>query len=72
MAGSGAAGVQGDLRYRDKYFLRLINIVDREDEEGIKNSFELCQRDQQKVGVHNSCKNLIRMQSLCCTGDSEG
>ena len=36
MAGSGAAGVQGDLRYRDKYFLRLINIGDREDEEGIK------------------------------------
>ena len=28
---------------------RLINISDREDEEGIKWSFELCQRDQQRV-----------------------
>ena len=29
--------------------VRLINISDREDEEGIKWSFELCQRDQQRV-----------------------
>ena len=28
---------------------RLINIGDREDEEGIRWSFELCQRDQQRV-----------------------
>ena len=39
----------GELRYRDKYAIRLINIGDREDEEGIKYSFELCPRDQQKV-----------------------
>ena len=29
--------------------VRLINIGDREDEEGIRWSFELCQRDQQRV-----------------------
>ena len=46
---STMAGPQSELRYRDKYFIRLINIADREDEEGIKNSFELCPRDQQKV-----------------------
>ena len=39
----------GELRYRDKFTIRLINIGDREDEEGIKYSFELCPRDQQKV-----------------------
>ena len=52
MSGSGSSVVQGELKYRDKYFIRLINIMDREDEEGkdgIKNSFELCPRDQQKV-----------------------
>ena len=43
------AGPTTELRYRDKFFIRLINIADREDEEGIKNSFELCPRDQQKV-----------------------
>jgi len=42
-------GAGGELRYRDKYLIRLINIGDREDEEGIKWSFELCQRDQQRV-----------------------
>ena len=41
----------GELRYRDKYAIRLINIGDREDEEGIKYSFELCPRDQQKVKI---------------------
>ena len=46
---SGPTSVQGELRYRDKYMIRLINIGDREDEEGIKNSFELCPRDQQRV-----------------------
>ena len=30
-------------------YFRLINIGDREDEEGIRWSFELCQRDQQRV-----------------------
>jgi len=42
-------GAGGELRFRDKYLIRLINIGDREDEEGIKWSFELCQRDQQRV-----------------------
>ena len=46
---STMAGPASELRYRDKFFIRLINIADREDEEGIKNSFELCPRDQQKV-----------------------
>ena len=44
-----AHGAGGELRFRDKYLIRLINIGDREDEEGIKWSFELCQRDQQRV-----------------------
>ena len=44
-----ASSVQGDLKFRDKYFIRLINIGDREDDDGIENSFELCPRDQQKV-----------------------
>eukprot|EP00092_Neocalanus_flemingeri_P012439 GFUD01013410.1.p1 GENE.GFUD01013410.1~~GFUD01013410.1.p1 ORF type:complete len:1387 (-),score=368.57 GFUD01013410.1:1178-5338(-) len=42
-------GAGGELRFRDKYLIRLINIGDREDEEGIRWSFELCQRDQQRV-----------------------
>jgi len=46
MSGSSSSG---ELRFRDKYFIRLINVGDREDEEGIKNSFELCPRDQQRV-----------------------
>ena len=51
MAGPSSMGhgAGGELRFRDKYLIRLINIGDREDEEGIKWSFELCQRDQQRV-----------------------
>jgi len=42
-------GAVGELKYREKFLIRLINIGDREDEEGIRWSFELCQRDQQRV-----------------------
>lgn len=42
-------GAGGELKYREKFLIRLINIADREDEEGIRWSFELCQRDQQRV-----------------------
>ena len=56
----------GELRYRDKYAIRLINIGDREDEEGIKYSFELCPRDQQKVilKADNSEEKQAWMASL--------
>ena len=47
-SGPGHAAV-GELKYREKFLIRLINIGDREDEEGIRWSFELCQRDQQRV-----------------------
>jgi hypothetical protein len=49
--GPGGAGhaAAGDLKFREKFLIRLINIGDREDEEGIRWSFELCQRDQQRV-----------------------
>ena len=50
-------GAGGELRFRDKYLIRLISIGDRADEEGIKWSFELCQRDQQKV-MHFRSQNI--------------
>ena len=63
---SGSTSVQGELRYRDKYMIRLINISDREDEEGIKNSFELCPRDQQRVrNIRHKCWKLPFRNSLC-------
>ena len=49
ISGPTSMGVGWELRFRDKYLIRLISIGDRADEEGIKWSFELCQRDQQKV-----------------------
>jgi len=50
MSGSAPGhGAGTDLRYRDKYLIRLINLYDREDEETLRWSFELCQRDQQRV-----------------------
>ena len=57
---------QGELRFRDKFTIRLINIGDREDEEGIKYSFELCPRDQQKVilKADNSEEKQAWMASL--------
>ena len=47
-----AKAQQQDLpseKYREKFLIRLMNIFDREDEESIRWSFELCHRDQQRT-----------------------
>jgi len=46
---SASSSAAGELRYRDKYLIRLISIQDREDEENFRHTFEICQRDSQKV-----------------------
>ncbi|KAK7074473.1 Son of sevenless 1 [Halocaridina rubra] len=46
---ASAAGQVGEYRYKEKFLTRMVEILDREDTEEVKHSFEIKPRDQPSV-----------------------
>ncbi|XP_065584267.1 protein son of sevenless-like, partial [Artemia franciscana] len=53
---TSVTGPQGEYRLKEKFFIRKVEIVDREDTEELRNAFEIAPRNQPSVVLFARCQ----------------